>query len=112
MLFTDIRQSDRASKNNASMNGETSVAKFPVALRFLFMFLSCHAYEGVSSPQGFLGALHSPACLGRCPWPRRGLHCSCLPSTAALRSSSPHAAQVRQWVAELGGMLRAREKGH
>lgn len=36
------------------MNRETSVVKFPVALYFLFMFLSCHTYEGASSHQGFL----------------------------------------------------------
>lgn len=88
------------------MNSETSVVGFPVALCFLFMFLSCHAYEGVSSPLGFLGALLHPACLGWCLWPQQGLACSCLPSTTAslqlssMCCSSQAADDGDIWVAE------------
>ena len=69
-LFTDRRRSDRASKNKASMNGETSVVEFPVALRFLLMFLPCHAREGVSSPRGLPGLCPAPQPLRTAP--RRG----------------------------------------
>lgn len=48
------------------MNGETSAVEFPVALCFLFMFLSCHAYEGVSSPLSGLFGCSARSCL---PWP-------------------------------------------
>lgn len=117
-LFTDVRHSDGTSKNNASMNGETSVTEFPVALCFLFMFLSCHTYKGVSSPQGFLGALHSPACLDWCLWPQRGLCCSRLPSTTAplhlssMRCSSQAADDGARRDAEGQGKGTLTKHGH
>lgn len=64
-LVTDRRQRGRASENNASMNGETSVVEFPVALCFLFMFPSCHVYEGVSSPPSGLFGCSAGSCLPR-----------------------------------------------
>lgn len=43
------------------MNSETSVVELPVASCFLFMFLLCHAWWGVSPERSLPEALHAPA---------------------------------------------------